>query len=191
MGGAAFLKKYMPVIPTLMVMVSALTERGKRITIKALEAGAVDVVVKPKIGVVDELPLMMADLWERVKAAAAVDVSRYARPRSDAGPYGTRPQSRTRKPITPVEDSDALRETTDWVIAIGGLAHHLRRAAERPGRYVGQGGPIRRLGATGTGDADHCSHPINRSRRQDDSYEYTLLLAPVVCINAPPWTKSE
>jgi two-component system chemotaxis response regulator CheB len=111
MDGVTFLKKYMPVIPTPTVMVSALTEWGKRITIKALEAGAVDVVVKPKIGVVDEFPTMMDDLRERVKAAAKVDVSRYARP-----------QPRARKPMAPVEDNGALHETTDRVIAMGASA---------------------------------------------------------------------
>jgi two-component system chemotaxis response regulator CheB len=111
MDGVTFLKKYMPVIPTPTVMVSALTERGKRITIKALEAGAVDVVVKPKIGVVDEFPLMMDELRERVKAAAAVDVSRYARAQPEA-----------QRPMTPVEDNGALHETTDRVIAMGASA---------------------------------------------------------------------
>ena len=111
MDGVTFLKKYMPVIPTPTVMVSALTERGRWITIEALEAGAVDVVVKPRIGVVDEFPAMMDDLRERVKAAAAVDVSRYARL-----------QPRARKPMVPVETNGALHETTDRVIAIGASA---------------------------------------------------------------------
>jgi two-component system chemotaxis response regulator CheB len=111
MDGVTFLRKYMPVIPTPTVMVSALTERGKRITIEALEAGAVDVVLKPKIGVVDQFPVMMDDVRERVKAAARVDVSRYARSRP-----------RVRKPVTPVEPSEALHETTDRVIAIGASA---------------------------------------------------------------------
>jgi two-component system chemotaxis response regulator CheB len=111
MDGVTFLKKYMPVIPTPTVMVSALTERGKRITIEALEAGAVDVVLKPKVGVVDQFPVMMDDIRERVKAAARVDVSRYARS-----------QPRMQKPVTPVEASGALHETTDRVIAIGASA---------------------------------------------------------------------
>jgi two-component system chemotaxis response regulator CheB len=111
MDGVTFLKKYMPVLPTPTVVVSALTERGKRITIEALEAGAVDVVLKPKIGVVDQFPAMMEDIRERVKAAAQVDVSRYAR-------Y----QPKVRKPIAPVETSGVLHETTDRVIAIGASA---------------------------------------------------------------------
>jgi two-component system chemotaxis response regulator CheB len=116
MDGVTFLKKYMAVIPTPTVIVSALTERGKRITIEALEAGAVDVVLKPKIGVVDQFPTMMDDIRERVKAAARVDVSRYARS-----------QPRVQRPIAPVavngaSASQALDETTDRVIAMGASA---------------------------------------------------------------------
>ncbi len=112
MDGVTFLKKYMPIIPTPTVVVSALTERGKRITIEALEAGAVDVVLKPKIGVVDKLPVMMGDLVQRVKAAARVDVRRYARLHHPG----------TGKRVTSVKVSGALHETTDRVIAIGASA---------------------------------------------------------------------
>ncbi len=117
MDGVTFLKKYMAVIPTPTVMVSALTEEGKRVTIEALEAGAVDVVLKPKIGVVDQFPTMMDDICERVKAAAQVDVSRYAQSR----------RPKVRRPITPIAVNEALRseameETTDRVIAIGASA---------------------------------------------------------------------
>jgi two-component system chemotaxis response regulator CheB len=112
MDGVTFLKKYMAVIPTPTVMVSALTERGKRVTIQALEAGAVDVVLKPKIGVVDQFPTMMDDIRERVKAAARVDVSRYARSR----------RPKVRRPITPIAPSEAMEETTDRVIAMGASA---------------------------------------------------------------------
>jgi two-component system chemotaxis response regulator CheB len=71
----------------------------------------VDVVLKPKVGVVDQFPAMMDDVRERVKAAARVDVSRYAR---------SQPGAQT--PMTPVEASGALHETTDRVIAIGASA---------------------------------------------------------------------
>ncbi len=111
MDGVTFLQKYMPVIPTPTVIVSALTERGKRVTIKALEAGAVDVVLKPKVGVVDQFPTMMDDVRERVKAAARVDVSHYARVRR-----------KVRRPITPIEVNESMHETTDRVIAIGASA---------------------------------------------------------------------
>lgn len=112
MDGVSFLKRYMPVIPTPTVIVSSLTEQGKKITIEALEAGAVDVVLKPKLGLVDGLPLMMSDLIARVKAAARVDVSRFAQ---------TQPALHE-PPVTPVTMSKALHETTDRVIAIGASA---------------------------------------------------------------------
>ncbi len=108
MDGVTFLKKYMAVYPTPTVIISALTEKGKKITIEALEAGAVDVVAKPKIGLVDELPAMMADLQRRVKAAALVDVSRHARLSKPA-----------QKSVPSFDATEALHESTDQVIAIG------------------------------------------------------------------------
>jgi two-component system chemotaxis response regulator CheB len=103
MDGVTFLKRFMPVKPTPTVMISSLTQKGKRITLEALEAGAVDVIAKPAVGVVDELPAMLTDICRRVKAAAMVDVSRYAR--HSAAP--------------PLEAVTALEETTDRIIALG------------------------------------------------------------------------
>lgn len=102
MDGVTFLKHFMPAIPTPTVMISSLTQEGKRITLEALEAGAVDVVTKPSAGVVDELPKMLEDICRRVKEASRVDVSRFAR----FVPH-------------PVENVTALDETTDKIIAIG------------------------------------------------------------------------
>ncbi|HMR67125.1 MAG TPA: response regulator, partial [Anaerolineae bacterium] len=113
MDGVTFLKKFMPVCPTPTVVVSSLTERGKKITIEAMEAGAVDVVLKPKIGLVNGMPEMMGDLIERVKAASRVDVRRYAK-------VNSKPTPAERPPV--VNYSKALHETTDRVIAIGASA---------------------------------------------------------------------
>lgn len=111
MDGVTFLKRYMPLMPTPAVILSALTERGKHITIQALEAGAVDVVTKPRLGVVDELPAMMAELRARVKAAAAVDVTRSGCPPPGDG-----------KPLRPVERGGTLPDIAHQVIAIGASA---------------------------------------------------------------------
>lgn len=108
MDGVTFLKKFMPVMPTPTIIVSSLTDRGKKITIEALEAGAVDVVLKPKLGLAAGLPVMMGDLAERVKSAARIDVSRYARQQSTPPPVAV--------------SSHSLHETTDRVIAIGASA---------------------------------------------------------------------
>ncbi len=107
MDGVSFLKKYMQVIPTPTIMVSSLTERGKLITIEALESGAVDVVTKPKSGISDNLPRMIDELCKKIKSAALVDVTR---------------QSKKISPIqAPIStyQKQALDETTDQVIALG------------------------------------------------------------------------
>jgi len=104
MDGVTFLKRFMPVMPTPTVIISSLTQSGKRIVFEALEAGAVDVIAKPVLGLVDGLPLMLEDICRRVKAAATADMSGFAR----------------RRAASTVEAvSSSLHETTDRVIAIG------------------------------------------------------------------------
>jgi two-component system, chemotaxis family, protein-glutamate methylesterase/glutaminase len=126
MDGVTFLKMFMAQYPTPTVMLSSLTERGKKITLDALEAGAVDIIIKPKLGVVDGLPKLMGDLCERVKAAARVDVRRYAR-FGNQKPVASNPfEGGKRRPEMPsradVVHAQALHETTDRVIAIGASA---------------------------------------------------------------------
>jgi len=77
MDGVEFLRKMMPQCPIPVVMVSSLTERGQKITMDALDAGAVDFVAKPKANVASALPMMMTELREKVKTASTVNVSRY------------------------------------------------------------------------------------------------------------------
>ncbi|KPA19634.1 chemotaxis protein CheY [Candidatus Magnetomorum sp. HK-1] len=106
MDGITFLKKFMEVIPTPTIMVSSLTENNKRLTMDALEAGAVDIVPKPKAGLVDGLPAMMKDLIRKVKMAATVNVSKI--------------KQKSLEPLN-INSSiqNALDESTDRVIAIG------------------------------------------------------------------------
>jgi len=103
MDGVTFLKRYMSVLPTPTIMISSLTQEGKRITLQALEAGAVDVIAKPAVGVVDGLPLLLEDINRRIKLAATVNVAHYAH----------------RTPFREVEPVTHLEETTDRIIAIG------------------------------------------------------------------------
>ncbi|TRX01412.1 protein-glutamate methylesterase/protein-glutamine glutaminase [Candidatus Methylobacter oryzae] len=102
MDGVTFLKRFMPVMPIPTVVISSLTRQGARISLEALESGAVDVIAKPQLGVVDELPKMTDDINRRIKAAAAVNVAYFKR-------AGRRD----------VEAVSSLSETTDKVIAIG------------------------------------------------------------------------
>lgn len=106
MDGVAFLRKLMPQYPLPVVMVSSLTQRGKQITIDALDAGAVDFVSKPTSNVASGLNAMIGELRVKVKIASTANVSHWKGKQIEA-----RPQTLTA--------SKALAESTDKVIAIG------------------------------------------------------------------------
>lgn len=105
MDGIEFLKRLMPQHPIPVIVVSALSEPGSRAALKALEHGAVEVVLKPSTNIGWGLAEMMADLREKVKAAARVDVSVW--------------RGRPRPPPSQVALPPAPWIGTDKVIAIG------------------------------------------------------------------------
>jgi len=107
MDGVAFLRKLMPQYPIPIVMVSSLTQKGKQITMEALEAGAVDFVTKPTTNVAQGLNTMLGELRAKVKIAAKANVSHWKNKRVSAHPSST------------TISSKALAESTDKVIAIG------------------------------------------------------------------------
>ena len=107
MDGVAFLRKLMPQYPIPIVMVSSLTQRGKQITMKALEAGAVDFVAKPASGTTGGLNAMLVELRSKVKIAATANVSHWK---------GKQPITSTEGAATP---ASTLAESTDKIIAIG------------------------------------------------------------------------
>lgn len=121
MDGVAFLRKLMPQYPLPIVMVSSLTQRGKQITMEALEAGAVDFVAKPTSNVAAGLNAMLMELRTKVKIAATANVSHW----------------KGKRPVTPLKSAttapSALAESTDKVIAIGastGGTEAIRRVIE-------------------------------------------------------------
>lgn len=106
MDGVEFLRKLMPQFPLPVVMVSALTHRGKRVTLDALDAGAVDFVTKPSVNVQAGLNEMMQELRTKVKIASTANVSHWKYKRRIP-----QPENRTA--------DRSLAESTDKVIAIG------------------------------------------------------------------------
>lgn len=74
MDGLSFLRKIMELRPLPVVMISTLTQANADVTIKALEAGAVDFVAKPTTDVADSMGSLGAELRTKVKAAALVRV---------------------------------------------------------------------------------------------------------------------
>ncbi len=74
MSGLDFLEQLMATQPTPVVMVSAFTERGSEITLRALELGAVDFVAKPKGGTIQGLRDYAEVLRDKLRAAAQARV---------------------------------------------------------------------------------------------------------------------
>ncbi len=75
MSGLAFLERLMRLRPMPVVMVSSLTERHAETTLRALELGAVDYIAKPKASSQQSLSEYGEELANKIRAAAATDVS--------------------------------------------------------------------------------------------------------------------
>jgi two-component system chemotaxis response regulator CheB len=107
MDGVAFLQRLMPQYPLPVVMVSSLTQRGKQVTLDALEAGAVDFVSKPTANIASGLGGMMMELRTKIKIASTADVSSLK---------NGRVYHRTKAAMV---ECGSLAESTDKIIAIG------------------------------------------------------------------------
>jgi two-component system chemotaxis response regulator CheB len=107
MDGVEFLRRLMPQYPIPVVMVSSLTQRGKRTTIEALEAGAIDFVSKPAMNVSHGLKGMLLELCTKIKIASTANVAHWKSKRRPLKHRGV------------IEGSRALAESTDKIIAIG------------------------------------------------------------------------
>lgn len=68
--GVTFLQRLMPQRPIPTVVISGITSAGADVTLRALEAGAVDVIAKPSLGLATGLTGIMDDICRRVRAAA-------------------------------------------------------------------------------------------------------------------------
>ncbi|WP_226017276.1 chemotaxis response regulator protein-glutamate methylesterase [Novosphingobium sp. FKTRR1] len=114
MDGITFLRRLMSQCPLPVVMCSSLTEEGSETLLQALEAGAVDVILKPRAGVADFLAEQNQRIRDVVKGAARARV----RKRS-----GQAPQAPTAKlsadVMLPAPGARAMSRTTEMVVCIG------------------------------------------------------------------------
>jgi two-component system chemotaxis response regulator CheB len=115
MDGITFLRKLMAQRPLPVVMCSSLTEAGSETLMQALEAGAVDIILKPQLGAAEHLIENKARICDVVKAAAKARLK-------------ARPDIRTRKPekkltadamLPPPRPTTAMARTTETVVCIG------------------------------------------------------------------------
>lgn len=107
MDGVEFLRRLMPQYPVPVVVVSSLTQKGKTITMQALDAGAVDFIPKPESDIERGLKEMILELATKIKIASTANVSGWKNKRFE------------QKQKQSISNSNALSESTDKVIAIG------------------------------------------------------------------------
>lgn len=117
MDGITFLRKLMSQHPVPVVMCSSLTEEGSETLMQALEAGAVDVILKPKLGVADHLIEARAHICDAVKGAAQARLSA-RRPR--VAPLSPEKKLTADAMLPPPpEGVRAMARTTEKVVCIG------------------------------------------------------------------------
>ncbi|MBX4868797.1 chemotaxis response regulator protein-glutamate methylesterase [Rhizobium bangladeshense] len=121
MDGITFLRKLMSQRPIPVVMCSSLTEAGSETLIQALEAGAVDVILKSKIGAADGLADDAIRIREVVKSASHARLSTVRRA---AGTIRSASAEGPAKKLTadamlPPPTGRAMAKTTEMVVCVG------------------------------------------------------------------------
>ncbi len=89
LDGLSFLERIMRLRPAPVIMISSLTQRGAADTLRALEAGAVDVVGKPVVSEDADWLAFGREIVSKVRAASRAHVQPVARP--SARPADTLP----------------------------------------------------------------------------------------------------
>ncbi|MFB2550021.1 protein-glutamate methylesterase/protein-glutamine glutaminase [Ensifer soli] len=140
MDGITFLRKIMAQRPIPVVMCSSLTEAGSETLLQALEAGAVDIIVKPRIGAADYLAESGMRICEVVKSAAQARIGSGRSARRPVG--GASPQAKlTADAVLPPPTGKAMARTTEMVVCVGastGGTEALREMLEQlPGNAPG------------------------------------------------------
>jgi two-component system, chemotaxis family, protein-glutamate methylesterase/glutaminase len=118
MDGITFLRKIMAQRPVPVVMCSSLTEAGSETLMQALEAGAVDVIVKPRIDAAQFLQESRVRICDVVKAAARARLGGHLRPRADR-PRGPEKKLTADVILPPPVAGHAMARTTETVICMG------------------------------------------------------------------------
>ncbi|WP_374649755.1 chemotaxis response regulator protein-glutamate methylesterase [Rhizorhabdus sp.] len=118
MDGLTFLRKLMQQCPIPVVMCSSLTEEGSETLLEAMAAGAVDVILKPRVGVADHLSEARMMIRETVKGAARARVQ--GRRAVSSTPARIEPQAKlTADAVLPPPSGKAMSRTTEMVVCIG------------------------------------------------------------------------
>jgi two-component system chemotaxis response regulator CheB len=113
MDGITFLRKLMSQRPLPVVMCSSLVDEGSAVLMDALEAGAVDAILKPRLGSREALMESRVRICEAVKGAAAARVG--LRPARQPRP----PQPKLKADVVLPPPERTVAGTTEKVVCIG------------------------------------------------------------------------
>ena len=118
MDGITFLRKRMAQHPIPVVMCSSLTEAGSETLLQALEARAVNIILKPNIGAADHLAESGMRICEVVKSAAQARVTGARRSAAQAG--SSNPNARLpADAMLPPPTGRATAKTTEMIVCVG------------------------------------------------------------------------
>jgi two-component system chemotaxis response regulator CheB len=171
MDGLTFLRKLMKYYPLPTIIVSSLTSKGGKLTLEAMDIGAVDVIAKP--GSSYSVGDMSAQLAEKIRAASRVNI--------------------VKREITDMAESAvdadpirALAQTSNKVIAIGastGGTEALKKVLTKmppnsPGIVIVQHMPANFTTAFAARLNDICQIAVKEAEDNDSVTPGTALLAP-------------
>lgn len=179
MDGLTFLRKIMSQHPIPVIICSSLTESGAETTLKAMEYGAVDIVLKPKLGVKQFLEENKIQLCDAVKAAAM------ARLRPIHGLLKIE-KKLTADAVLPKPPSNAMIQTTEKIILVGAstggteaLAQYLSAMPhDTPGMVIVQHMPEHFTAAFAKRLNDMCRMEVKEAANNDGVYTGRVLIAP-------------
>lgn len=113
MDGITFLQKIMSQHPIPVVICSSLTEEGAETKLKALEYGALDIILKPRTGTKQFLKESKVRICDAVKAAAVAKIKRIPVTAHSVSP------KLTADVVIPKPRADAIIRTTEKVVVVG------------------------------------------------------------------------
>lgn len=184
MDGITFLRKIMSQHPIPVVMCSSLTEAGSETLLQALEAGAVDVILKPRIGAADHLAEAAQRICQVVKSAAHARVTgmRASRHSLANGPTA----KLTADAVLPPPSGKAMARTTEMVVCVGastGGTEALREMLEKlpanaPGMVIVQHMPEKFTAAFAKRLNTLCDVEIKEAQDGDPVLRGHVLIAP-------------
>jgi two-component system chemotaxis response regulator CheB len=180
MDGLTFLHKIMTQHPIPVVIISSLAEAGSETAMKALEYGAVDIILKPKLGTRGFLEESRVIVCDAVKAAAAAKLKK-----ASARSHGHVEKKLTADAVLP-PPTKAMARTTEKVLVVGAstggteaISDFLRAMPmDSPGIVIVQHMPEKFTAAFARRLDNECAISVKEAEDDDTVIRGRALIAP-------------